>query len=115
MVLVMYICGGEGGRRAAQAVYCAYLGLQFCLVQLSLTDYSSVTEAFITMADTHSPHRQINRRVNAQGGVLGGERAAGVLHHSRVPSADVAVDDELVVEATLGAGVVGLAHRQEVR
>lgn len=61
-----------------------------------------------------SSHRQIHSRVNAQRGVLGGEGAPRRLHHHRVPSADVAVDDELVVEATLCAGVVGLAHGQKV-
>lgn len=61
-----------------------------------------------------SPHRQINSRVDTQRSVLGWERPARVLHDDGVPRADVAVDDKLVIEATLGAGVVGLADGQEV-
>lgn len=57
----------------------------------------------------HSSHRQVHSRVHAQRSVLGWERPASTLHDSGVPGADVAVDDELVIEAALGAGVVGLA------
>lgn len=59
-------------------------------------------------------HRDVDSRVDAERGVLGGEGAASVVHHHRVAGADVSVGDELVVEATLAAGVVGLAHRQKV-
>ena len=62
----------------------------------------------------YSSHRQVNSRVNTQRSVLGWERPARVLHNNRVPGADVAVDDKLVIKATLCAGVVGLADRQEV-
>lgn len=61
-----------------------------------------------------SPHRQINSRVDTQRSVLGWERPARVLHDDGAPRADVAVDNKLVIEATLGAGVVGLADGQEV-
>lgn len=62
----------------------------------------------------HSSHRQVNSRVNTQRCVLGWERPACVLHNNGVPGADVAIDDKLVIKTTLGAGVVGLADRQEV-
>lgn len=66
------------------------------------------------MVHVHCSHRQVNSWVNTQRGILGWERAAGVLHHDGVPGADVAVDDELMIKATLCASVVGLADRQEV-
>lgn len=59
-------------------------------------------------------HRQVNSGVYTQRSVLGWERPASVLHNNGVPGAEVAVDDELVIKAALGAGVVGLADGQEV-
>lgn len=61
-----------------------------------------------------SSHRQVNSRVNAQRSVLRWERPPSLLHNHVVPGADVAVDDKLVIKATLGASVVGFANRQEV-
>lgn len=63
---------------------------------------------------SYSSHRQINCGINTQGSVLGWERPACVLYNNRVPGADVAVDNKLVIKTTLCASVVGLADRQEV-
>ena len=59
-------------------------------------------------------HCQINSRVNAERSVLGWERPAGIFHDNRVPGADVAIDDKLMIEATLCACVVWFTDRQEV-
>lgn len=59
-------------------------------------------------------HGDIDGRVHTQRGLFGREGASSPLHHPLVASADVAVGDELVVEAALGARVVWLAHAEEV-
>lgn len=63
----------------------------------------------------HSPHRQVNSRVNTQRSIFGWERPTSILHNDRVSGADVAIDDKLVIKTTFCASVVGFADRQEVR
>lgn len=59
-------------------------------------------------------YSDIDGRVNAEWCVFGREGSPGSLHHHPVPSADVAVGDELVVEAALCACVIRLADVEEV-
>lgn len=47
--------------------------------------------------------------------MFGGKGPPSLLYHFQVPSTDVPVVDELVVSPAVCAGVVGLAHCQEVR
>lgn len=84
-----------------------------CL-NLSACNTPTLNFIIVSRAHIHSSHRQVNSRVNTQRSVLGRERPASVLHDDGAPGADVSVDDKLVVKAALGAGVVGLADRQEV-
>ena len=60
-------------------------------------------------------HRGIQGRVNAQSSVFGGKGPPSLLNHLQVPGTDLPIVYELVVCPAVCAGVVGLAHRQEVR
>lgn len=60
-------------------------------------------------------HRCVQGGVNAQSSVFGGKGPPRLLYHFQVPGADVPVVDELVVRPAVCTGVVGLAHRQEIR
>lgn len=61
------------------------------------------------------PYSNVDGRVDTERRVFGWEGPPGSLHHHLVPSADVSIGDELVVEATIHPGVIWLADAQEIR
>lgn len=67
------------------------------------------------MEETWDSYSDIDGRVDAKWGVFGREGSPGSLHHHPVPCADVAIGDELVVEAALCACVIGLTDGEEIR
>lgn len=66
---------------------------------------------------THTavPYSNVDGGVDTERRVFGWEGPPGSLHHHLVPSADVSIGDELVIEVTIHPGVIWLADAQEIR
>lgn len=63
---------------------------------------------------TKVSYSDIDGGVDTERGIFGWEWPPGSLHHHLVPSADVAIGDELVVGVTIHPCVIWLADAQKV-